>query len=79
MGLGWVLSAVPPARAPPSLPHPVFGSLHLPPAPPETKLEKNEEAALLSWEIYLKENYLQNQQYQQKQRPEQQIQDIRDK
>uniref|UniRef100_A0A8P0NR09 Transient receptor potential cation channel subfamily M member 2 n=1 Tax=Canis lupus familiaris TaxID=9615 RepID=A0A8P0NR09_CANLF len=41
--------------------------------------EKNEEAALLSWEIYLKENYLQNQQYQQKQRPEQQIQDIRDK
>lgn len=49
------------------------------PAPPETKLEKNEEAALLSWEIYLKENYLQNQQYQQKQRPEQQIQDIRDK
>lgn len=45
----------------------------------KTKLEKNEEAALLSWEIYLKENYLQNQQYQQKQRPEQQIQDIRDK
>ncbi|XP_032248461.1 transient receptor potential cation channel subfamily M member 2 isoform X2 [Phoca vitulina] len=45
----------------------------------KSKLEKNEEAALLSWEIYLKENYLQNQQYQQKQRPEQQIQDIGDK
>lgn len=42
----------------------------------ENKLEKNEEAALLSWEIYLKENYLQNQQYQQKQRTEQKIQDI---
>ncbi|KAM7132576.1 transient receptor potential cation channel subfamily M member 2 isoform 3-T3 [Molossus nigricans] len=42
----------------------------------KNKLEKNEEAALLSWEIYLKENYLQNQQYQQKQRPEQKIQDI---
>ncbi|XP_027441126.1 transient receptor potential cation channel subfamily M member 2 isoform X2 [Zalophus californianus] len=45
----------------------------------KSKLEKNEEAALLSWEIYLKENYLQNQQYQQKQRPEQRIQDISDK
>ncbi|XP_035953132.1 transient receptor potential cation channel subfamily M member 2 isoform X1 [Halichoerus grypus] len=45
----------------------------------KSKLEKNEEAALLSWEIYLKDNYLQNQQYQQKQRPEQQIQDIGDK
>ncbi|XP_053513658.1 transient receptor potential cation channel subfamily M member 2 isoform X7 [Artibeus jamaicensis] len=42
----------------------------------KNKLEKNEEAALLSWEIYLKENYLQNMQYQQKQRPEQKIQDI---
>lgn len=42
----------------------------------ENKLEKNEEAALLSWEIYLKENYLQNEQYQQKQRTEQKIQDI---
>ncbi|XP_036301235.1 transient receptor potential cation channel subfamily M member 2 isoform X2 [Pipistrellus kuhlii] len=42
----------------------------------KNKLEKNEEAALLSWEIYLKENYLQNQQYQQKQRTEQKIQDI---
>ncbi|KAF6122339.1 transient receptor potential cation channel subfamily M member 2 [Phyllostomus discolor] len=42
----------------------------------KNKLEKNEEAALLSWEIYLKENYLQNIQYQQKQRPEQKIQDI---
>lgn len=42
----------------------------------ENKLEKNEEAALLSWEIYLKENYLQNQQCQQKQRTEQKIQDI---
>ncbi|XP_032721096.1 transient receptor potential cation channel subfamily M member 2 isoform X1 [Lontra canadensis] len=45
----------------------------------KSKLEKNEEAALLSWEIYLKENYLQNQRYQQKQRPEQQIQDIGEK
>lgn len=52
------------AWAPPSAPH------------TENKLEKNEEAALLSWEIYLKENYLQNMQYQQKQRPEQKIQDI---
>ncbi|XP_007945494.1 transient receptor potential cation channel subfamily M member 2 [Orycteropus afer afer] len=43
------------------------------------KLEKNEEAALLSWEIYLKENYLHNQQYQLKQRPEQRIQDIGNK
>lgn len=50
-----------------------------PPAPTESKLEKNEEAALLSWEIYLKESYLQNQQYQQKQRPEQKIQDIGNK
>lgn len=46
---------------------------------PENKLEKNEETALLSWELYLKENYLQNQQYQQKQRPEQKIQDISEK
>ncbi|XP_008565916.1 PREDICTED: transient receptor potential cation channel subfamily M member 2 [Galeopterus variegatus] len=45
----------------------------------KNKLEKNEEAALLSWEIYLKENYLQNQQYQQKQRPEQKIEDIHNK
>ncbi|KAM9254380.1 transient receptor potential cation channel subfamily M member 2 isoform 1-T1 [Dugong dugon] len=45
----------------------------------KNKLEKNEEAALLSWEIYLKENYLQNQQYQLKQRPEQRIQDIGNK
>ncbi|XP_030184626.1 transient receptor potential cation channel subfamily M member 2 isoform X4 [Lynx canadensis] len=45
----------------------------------KSKLEKNEEAALLSWEIYLKESYLQNQQYQQKQRPEQKIQDIGNK
>ncbi|XP_059865742.1 transient receptor potential cation channel subfamily M member 2 [Delphinus delphis] len=45
----------------------------------KNKLEKNEEAALLSWEIYLKENYLQDQQIQQKQRPEQKIQDISDK
>ncbi|XP_029794679.1 transient receptor potential cation channel subfamily M member 2 isoform X3 [Suricata suricatta] len=45
----------------------------------KNKLEKNEEAALLSWEIYLKESYLQNQQYQQKQRPEQKIQDIGNK
>ncbi|XP_076197969.1 transient receptor potential cation channel subfamily M member 2 isoform X2 [Aptenodytes patagonicus] len=40
------------------------------------KLEKNEEAALLSWETYLKENYLQHQQCQQKQNTEQQIRDI---
>lgn len=47
--------------------------------PTENKLEKNEEAALLSWELYLKENYLQNQQYQHKQRPEQKIHDISEK
>lgn len=44
--------------------------------PTEKKLEKNEEAALLSWEMYLKENYLQNLQYQRKQNSEQKIQDI---
>lgn len=49
------------------------------PSRTENKLEKNEEAALLSWEIYLKENYLQEQQFQRKQRPEQKIQDISDK
>uniref|UniRef100_A0A670ZX39 Transient receptor potential cation channel subfamily M member 2 n=1 Tax=Pseudonaja textilis TaxID=8673 RepID=A0A670ZX39_PSETE len=37
------------------------------------KFEKNEEAALLSWEMYLKENYLQLQQSQQKHTPEQKI------
>ncbi|XP_057162737.1 transient receptor potential cation channel subfamily M member 2 isoform X1 [Ursus arctos] len=42
----------------------------------KSKLEKNEESALLSWETYLKDNYLQNQQCQHKQRPERQIQDI---
>ncbi|XP_045857855.1 transient receptor potential cation channel subfamily M member 2 isoform X2 [Meles meles] len=45
----------------------------------KSKLEKNEEAALLSWELYLKENYLQNLQNQQKQRLEQQVQDISEK
>ncbi|XP_060098029.1 transient receptor potential cation channel subfamily M member 2 isoform X9 [Heteronotia binoei] len=40
------------------------------------KLEKNEEASLLSWEMYLKENYLQHQQFQQKQNTEQTIQEI---
>ncbi|XP_021112017.1 transient receptor potential cation channel subfamily M member 2 isoform X1 [Heterocephalus glaber] len=45
----------------------------------KNKLEKNEEAALLSWEIYLKENYLHNQQHQHHQRPEQRIQDISEK
>ncbi|NXA55395.1 TRPM2 protein, partial [Nothocercus julius] len=40
------------------------------------KLEKNEEAALLSWEMYLKENYLQHQQCQEKQNMEQKIRDI---
>ncbi|XP_025027088.1 transient receptor potential cation channel subfamily M member 2 [Python bivittatus] len=43
------------------------------------KLEKNEEAALLSWEMYLKENYLQLQQHQQEQTPEQKIQHITDR
>ncbi|XP_063162905.1 transient receptor potential cation channel subfamily M member 2 [Candoia aspera] len=43
------------------------------------KLEKNEEAALLSWEMYLKENYLQLQQCQQEQTPEQKIQHITDR
>uniref|UniRef100_A0A8C0JA82 Ion transport domain-containing protein n=1 Tax=Chelonoidis abingdonii TaxID=106734 RepID=A0A8C0JA82_CHEAB len=40
------------------------------------KLEKNEEAALLSWEMYLKENYLQHQQCQEKQNMEQKIRDV---
>ncbi|KAM3835803.1 LOW QUALITY PROTEIN: transient receptor potential cation channel subfamily M member 2 [Vipera latastei] len=45
------------------------------------KFEKNEEAALLSWEMYLKENenYLQLQQCQQEQIPEQKIQHITDR
>uniref|UniRef100_G1LW30 Transient receptor potential cation channel subfamily M member 2 n=6 Tax=Ailuropoda melanoleuca TaxID=9646 RepID=G1LW30_AILME len=42
----------------------------------KSKLEKNEEAVLLSWEVCLKDSYLQNRQFQRKQRPEQQIQDI---
>lgn len=42
----------------------------------EEKLEKNEEASLLSWEMYLKENYLQHQQCQKKQNTEQTIQEI---
>lgn len=45
----------------------------------ENKLEKNEEVALLTWELYLKENYLQNQQFQHRQWPEQKIQDISEK
>ncbi|XP_046294897.1 transient receptor potential cation channel subfamily M member 2 isoform X1 [Marmota monax] len=45
----------------------------------KNKLEKNEEAALLSWEMYLKENYLQNRQCQLQQQPEQRIQDISSK
>uniref|UniRef100_A0A674IXW9 Transient receptor potential cation channel subfamily M member 2 n=1 Tax=Terrapene triunguis TaxID=2587831 RepID=A0A674IXW9_9SAUR len=40
------------------------------------KLEKNEEAALLSWETYLKENYLQHQQCREKQNMEQKIRDV---
>ncbi|XP_074859743.1 transient receptor potential cation channel subfamily M member 2 [Carettochelys insculpta] len=43
------------------------------------KLEKNEEAALLSWEMYLKENYLQHRQSQEKQNMEQKIRDIADR
>ncbi|XP_051695884.2 transient receptor potential cation channel subfamily M member 2 isoform X1 [Oryctolagus cuniculus] len=39
-------------------------------------LEKTEEAELLSWEMYLKENYLQSQQSQHRQSPEHRIQDI---
>ncbi|XP_073087352.1 transient receptor potential cation channel subfamily M member 2 isoform X5 [Manis javanica] len=39
----------------------------------KNKLEKNEEAALLSWEAYLKENFLQG---QQRQREEQKVQDL---
>lgn len=42
----------------------------------ENKLEKNEESVLLSWEMYLKESYLQSLQDQQRQRPEQKMQDI---
>ncbi|KAM4889199.1 LOW QUALITY PROTEIN: transient receptor potential cation channel subfamily M member 2 [Thomomys bottae] len=45
----------------------------------KNKLEQQEEAALLSWELYLKENYLQSQQLQQRQRPEQRIHDMSDK
>uniref|UniRef100_A0A8C5T733 Transient receptor potential cation channel subfamily M member 2 n=1 Tax=Malurus cyaneus samueli TaxID=2593467 RepID=A0A8C5T733_9PASS len=45
-----------------------LGCQHHHPLPSaEEKLEKNEEAALLSWEMYLKESYLQHQQCQEKQ------------
>nr|DBA20103.1 TPA: hypothetical protein GDO54_015833 [Pyxicephalus adspersus] len=43
------------------------------------KLEKNEEAALLSWETYLKENYLQHLQKQMKQSTEHKIRDTSEK
>ncbi|XP_056392757.1 transient receptor potential cation channel subfamily M member 2 isoform X2 [Hyla sarda] len=43
------------------------------------KLEKNEEAALLSWEAFLKENYLQHLQKQMKQSTEHKIRDTSDK
>ncbi|KAM8934160.1 transient receptor potential cation channel subfamily M member 2 [Pelodytes ibericus] len=43
------------------------------------KLEKNEEAALLSWETYLKENYVQQFQAQLKQSTEQKIRDTSEK
>ncbi|MEE6490342.1 hypothetical protein FKM82_015849 [Ascaphus truei] len=43
------------------------------------KLEKNEEVALLSWETYLKENYLQHLQHQLKQSTEQKIWDTSEK
>ena len=85
VGMGWALPAAQGAgplagrSSGPGPPH--VSSSHRVPVPlsaphTENKLEKNEEAALLSWEIYLKENYLQNMQFQQKQRPEQKIQDI---
>lgn len=78
-GLGVGSPCLPPGRGPSQCP-PRGGRVPpCAPGPAESKLEKNEEAALLSWEVYLKENYLQNQRYQQKQRPEQQIQDIGEK
>ncbi|XP_071977095.1 transient receptor potential cation channel subfamily M member 2 isoform X3 [Engystomops pustulosus] len=43
------------------------------------KLEKNEEAALLLWETFLKENYLQHLQKQKKQSTEHKIRDTSDK
>ncbi|KAM4626692.1 transient receptor potential cation channel subfamily M member 2 [Discoglossus pictus] len=43
------------------------------------KLEKNEEAVLLSWETYLKENYLQHLQHQLRQSTEQKIRDTAEK
>ncbi|XP_041432693.1 transient receptor potential cation channel subfamily M member 2 isoform X2 [Xenopus laevis] len=43
------------------------------------KLEKNEETALISWETYLKENYLQNHQHLQKQSTDQRIKDTSEK
>ncbi|KAG8432778.1 hypothetical protein GDO86_017135 [Hymenochirus boettgeri] len=43
------------------------------------KLEKNEEAALLTWETYLKENYLQNCQHLLKQSTDQKIKDTAEK
>lgn len=60
--------------------HPQAGPLPLPLRHrAENKLEKNEEAALLSWEVYLKENYLQSVQSRQRQRPEHRVQHISDR
>lgn len=45
----------------------------------ENKLEKSEEAALLSWETYLKEIYLQSLQSRQRQRLEHRVQHVSDR
>ncbi|XP_040842632.1 transient receptor potential cation channel subfamily M member 2 isoform X2 [Ochotona curzoniae] len=55
----------------------VFGGTQAKATPKlKNKLEEMEEAALLSWETYLKENYLHHRQAQQEQRLEHRIQDI---
>lgn len=73
-GVGWAPPAAPGTDTPRQTPCPV-------PSTPcaGNKLEEKEEAALLSWETYLKENYLQSLQSQQRQRPEHRIQHISDR
>lgn len=73
-GVGWAPPAAPGTDTPRQTPCPA-------PSTPcaGNKLEEKEEAALLSWETYLKENYLQSLQSQQRQRPEHRIQHISDR
>lgn len=61
---------------PPARPRLDSGGLTQAGASAENRLEKNEEAALLSWETWLKETHLQGQQLLRAQSTEQKIQDV---